>query len=305
MKKLKIMPTLRVMLCAVSLFCALMGHAQSLPKDSGYVAIADGGKMYYEAYGQGEPVILVHGHSLDRRMWRTQIAPLAQHYRVITPDMRGYGRSSRMFPSLHTTHVDDLLTLMDSLHIQKAHIVGLSMGGFITADMVAMYPERMLSCVMSSGTLRSVKGIHEPVDSAEVAAAEQKIDQNLIKGIDRCRTEWIDQLVTHGGSHAEAMREELTMIINDWDCWQLVNVEPRLYYAREAKPVLEARRPTVPSLYVSGETEHKRRPGVLDSLPNSEFHIIPDCGHMSNMERPDEWNKILLDFLLRISKSGK
>lgn len=283
------------------LYIAVSVHlsAQTLPKDSGYISIPDAGTIYYEAYGKGTPVLLLHGHSLDRRMWRTQIAPLSKHFRVITPDLRGYGRSSRMRSNLCTTHVDDVIAFMDSLHISKAHVVGLSMGGFITADMVAMYPERMLSCVMASGTLRSVKGITEPIDSADIIQAEQKVRRNLEVGIGVVRAQWIDQLVVKGGSHAEAMRDEITRIINDWDCWQLCNVEPRLYYARQALPVLKSRCPKVPALYLSGETENKRRPGILDYLPNSEFYVIPDCGHMSNMERPDEFNKKLLEFLLK------
>lgn len=273
------------------------GKNDVLVKDSGYVNISEGGRLYYEVYGKGEPVILVHGHSLDRRMWRTQIPALAKEYRVYTPDMRGYGRSSRQREDLHTTHVDDLIAFMDSLHIEKAHVIGLSMGGFITADMVAMYPERMLSCVMSSGTLRSVKGPSEPVDSTEYATKEAEIKQNLETGIGVWRKDWINRLVVNGGSKAEDMRAELTAIIEDWDAWQLVNHEPRLYYAREARPILQAKCPKVPSLYIGGEKENKKRPGILDYLPNSKFIVLPDCGHMSNMEQPDLYNMTLLDFL--------
>lgn len=273
------------------------GENNTLVKDSGYVNISEGGRLYYEAYGKGEPVILVHGHSLDRRMWRTQIPALAKEYRVYTPDMRGYGRSSRQREDLHTTHVDDLIAFMDSLHIEKAHVIGLSMGGFISADMVAMYPERMLSCVMASGTLRSVKGPSEPVDSAEYANMETEIKKHLEIGIGKWRHDWINGLVVKGGSKSENIRAELTEIIEDWDAWQLVNHEPRLYYAREALPVLKERCPKVPTLYIGGEKENKKRPGILNYLPNSEFVVLPDCGHMSNMEQPEIFNKTILDFL--------
>lgn len=288
-------------LCAALLFMLLFMantpmNAQK-NRDSGYVSISSGGKMYWESQGEGTPVILVHGHTLDRRMWRTQVECLSKHFRVVTPDMRGYGRSSKLNDSIHTTHVDDLLTLMDSLHIDKAHVVGLSMGGFITADMVAMYPERMLSCIMASGALRSRRGFSEPVDSTEYAEEEARVLSNLAKGIDACREEWIEQLVKGGGTKAENMRSELTAIIGDWDGWLLTHHEPHLYYARTALPVLKQRRPEVPALYMCGDKEKKRRPGMLDHLPNSRFIVIPDCGHMSNMEQPHIFNEIILNFL--------
>lgn len=279
------------------LLFSLQSFAQSLPKDSGYVRLAEEGRMYYEAYGKGEPLILVHGHTLDRRMWRQQIEPLAKHYRVYTPDMRGYGRSSRLHESQHTTHVDDLITFMDSLHIDKAHVIGLSMGGFITADMLAMYPERLLTCVMASGSLRSVKGPSEPVDSAEYAEAEANINKVLETGIDAWRHEWIEKLISGGGCKAESIRTELTAMIYDWDAWHLTHHEPRLYYAREASPVLRQRCPEVPALFLSGEHEHKKPSSMMKSLPNSRFQVLPDCGHMNNMEQPELFNQAILDFL--------
>lgn len=91
------------------------------------------GSLYYEEAGTGAPVILVHGHSLDHRMWDEQFSVLAKKYRVIRYDLRGYGISSSQTEDYQFTHAEDLVTLMDSLHIKKAHIVGLSLGGFITA----------------------------------------------------------------------------------------------------------------------------------------------------------------------------
>lgn len=279
-------------------FSTLHDTPQGLtPSEKGYVPVTEDGKIYYESYGQGTPLILLHGHTLDRRMWRQQIEAFSPYYRVITPDMRGYGLSSKLREDLHTTHVDDIITLMDSLHIDRAHVVGLSMGGFIASDMVAMYPERMLSCVLSSGNLRNMKGPSSPLDAEERAKQKSKIDDAALKGITRAKQEWTEQLITGGGSYAEQMRDELTSIISDWDAFQLTHYEPHLWYANEAKPHLEARKPSVPTLFLSGETEHKKRTSMMKFLPRSDFQVIPDCGHMSNLERPDIFNRIILDFL--------
>lgn len=87
------------------------------------------GSLYYEEAGQGEPIIFVHGHSLDHRMWDEQFLVFAKKYHVIRYDLRGYGISSSQTEDYQFMHVEDLVTLMDSLHIKKAHIVGLSLGG--------------------------------------------------------------------------------------------------------------------------------------------------------------------------------
>lgn len=276
---------------------SLFANARPLQKDSGFVSIPHDGKIYYEAYGKGAPLILLHGHTLDRRMWAKQIEAFAKHYRVITPDMRGYGRSSRQFEGLNTTHADDIIAFMDSLHIAKAHILGLSMGGFVAADMVCMYPERMLSCVMVSGSLRSRKGPSEPMDSAEIAESDAAIQKVLEGGIDKWRKDWIDKLISGGGSNAESIRNDLTTIIYDWDAWQLVHHELRIFYARDALPVLQQKCPDVPCLFLSGEHEHKKRPGMMKYLPKSDFQVLPDCGHMNNMEQPELFNETIIKFI--------
>ena len=133
------------------------------------------GFLYYEEAGQGEPIIFVHGHSLDHRMWDEQFSVFAKKYHVIRYDLRGYGLSSSQTEDYQFTHAEDLVTLMDSLHIQKAHIVGLSLGGFITADMLAYFPERMLSAFLASGNIRKSKGPSEPMTKEEAMRREEEI----------------------------------------------------------------------------------------------------------------------------------
>ena len=82
-----------------------------------YVGVQGGGMVYYEERGKGEPLILLHGHSLDRRMWDTQWRDFSARYRTIRLDFRGYGLSSAIREDLHSTHADDVVALMDSLKI--------------------------------------------------------------------------------------------------------------------------------------------------------------------------------------------
>ena len=129
---------------------------------SGYVKVPEG-SLYYEEAGTGEPLIFIHGHSLDRRMWNEQFFKFAKHYRAIRYDLCGYGISSKQTEDFQFTHAEDLVALMDALHIRKAHIVGLSLGGFVGADMLGCFPDRMLSAFLASGNIRKSKGPSEPM----------------------------------------------------------------------------------------------------------------------------------------------
>lgn len=267
----------------------------------GFVNTTGGGRIYYEERGKGAPLLLLHGHSLDRRMWDGQWRDFSKHYRVVRMDFRGYGRSSEQREDLQMTHADDVLTLMDSLHIQKAHVVGLSMGSFVTGDLLAMFPERLLSCVMASGGIRNSKGPSEPMDSAEAAKRDKEIAALKVKGVDKMKAEWTEQLISGGGSQRERMRPALTQMINDWTAWQPLHKEVRLFYGKEAWATLRKRGKTdVPTLFVRGACELKGKrgnPGEMKYLTNARFVVLDDCGHMLNMERPVEFNQAVLDFI--------
>ncbi len=98
---------------------------------NGLLAYNDG-HIYYEVSGSGEPIVFIHGFTLDHRMWRPQVEFFAQDYQVITYDVRGFGKSS--IPTQPYSHDDDLLALLTYLGIEQAHIVGLSMGGRIATN---------------------------------------------------------------------------------------------------------------------------------------------------------------------------
>jgi len=282
----------------ISIIIALILFAFHAIAKSGYINVSGGGRLYYEEKGKGPVVILLHGHTLDRRMWEPQMRALTKHYRVICPDLRGYGRSSKIIEGQHFTHTDDVIAFMDSLHIEKANIVGLSMGSFIASEMLAMYPERFITATLASGNIRNRPGPSTPFSEEEQAKMDAEIAANKANGIDNWKREWIEKLVGGGGSQAERIRKSLTKQVMDWDGYSLLYREGRYYYANEAMEILKAKCPTVPTLILSGENEHKSpRNPMLKYLPNGRQEVIKDCGHMSNMERPEVFNKLLLEHL--------
>lgn len=271
----------------------------SLVVKQGRIEVGNG-SLYYEEAGEGEPIIFVHGHSLDHRMWDEQFPVFAKNYRAIRYDLRGYGISSPQTEDYQFTHVEDLRTLMDSLHIDKAHIVGLSLGGFIGADMLGWFPERMSSAFLASGNIRKSKGPSQPMTKEEAAKRDEEIAALKERGVDVMKKEWFEGLMKSGGTQRERMRQPLWQMIDDWDAWQPLHKEVRVVAGLDAYAKLKENRPSVPTLIVEGRSPENRfsdHPEILNYLPNGKQKIIDDCGHMLNMERPEEFNCVLEEFI--------
>ena len=271
--------------------------------ESGYIPSSGGASLYYEMKGSGpETLIFLHGHSLDTRMWNAQFDVFAKDYRVVRFDFRGYGKSSQQREDFQFTHLDDVITLMDSLRIEKAHIVGLSMGSFVAGDMLALAPQRMLSCVMASGGIHPSKGPSEPMTPEESAKRDAEIAALQEKGVEVMKQEWLDMLVAGGGSRRESIRSDLKAMIDDWSAWQPLHKEVRLIYGRDAWKALAEMAPVnVPTLMIRGSKDVKDpahfRPREMQYLSHGYARVLDDCGHMLNMEQPEAFNALVLEFL--------
>lgn len=255
-----------------------------------------GGEMYYEEWGEGSPVILIHGHTLDRRMWNDQVEVLKGNYRVIVPDLRGYGLSSDPKEGFQFTHMDDIVALMDSLGIEKAHVVGLSMGGYIAGDMLGMCPERLLSCVMVSGVTCHSNGPSTPRSSKEKAKLKASGDK-VRRDLAGYKARRIAVLRNACYVWNDFVRDECTREVMEWGCWTAMNVPGRIYYGVEAWAKLRANKPAVPSLVIWGDKECTSRSSILDLLPNGKQIVFKKCGHMVNLEYPDLFNNTLVEWL--------
>ena len=165
------------LLGSVILLAALAGFAyhQFTHRVEGQYFESGGVKIHYTVEGEGEPVVLVHGFAVNGDLnWRKPgiISHLSKHYRVITMDVRGHGLSGKPHdPSQYGTRLaDDVVSLLEHLEIERAHLVGYSLGGFIALKAAAMYPDKWLSIVpMASGW-------ENPETSKGLAALSQVAD---------------------------------------------------------------------------------------------------------------------------------
>jgi pimeloyl-ACP methyl ester carboxylesterase len=115
----------------------------------GFVEV-DGGRLYFEVAGDGPSVVLLHPGLWDRRTWDEQFVTFSRRYRVLRYDLRGYGRSSRPEPDRPYSHVTDLGAAMDAAGMDRAALVGCSMGGAIELDFTLVHPERVTALVLAA-----------------------------------------------------------------------------------------------------------------------------------------------------------
>lgn len=124
--------------------------AEPLASDTGRVTV-ERGTLYYDVRGSGPPLVLLHAGGRDLTMWDSQAGPLARSFRLVRYDARGHGRSTAPAGPYSTT--EDLRLLLDHLGIERASLVGISMGAGVALDFAATHPERVskLALVSTSG----------------------------------------------------------------------------------------------------------------------------------------------------------
>lgn len=282
------------------LFLLLLCTQISGQTKSGYIETTGGGKIYYEEQGSGQPLLLLHGHSLDMRMWNTQMKVFTRKYRTIRIDLRGYGRSSAQHEGFQFCHADDVITVMDSLDIDKAHILGLSMGAFIAGDMLAMNTGRLLSVTLCSGGIRGCEGPSMPMDELEHQKRNTEISRLMTEGLANMKQKWLAQLMASGGSKRERIRKPLWEMIEQWSAWQPQHKESRLYYGNDAMEQMKSGKCKVPLLLLRGECDVKpgsKPPKEAKYVEGFIYKVLPDCGHMMNMEQPKLFNNTIIEFL--------
>lgn len=246
----------------------------------GFADIGDA-MLFYEEKGVGEPVILLHAHSVDRRMWDAQFDELAKHFRVIRYDLRGYGLSSMPTEGKDFTACEDLRRLMDVLQIPKAHLVGLSLGAMTISDFITVYPDRILSAVLADGALTFDLQPKEPEQDLKAFKANWKTSMRE-------------------GSCADS--PFLMSLIDDWRMWQVSHREsPKVFLGTAARNYYQTNKVNVPMLFIVGACDFvgtKKAVTELSAMiPGSKIVTIKNAGHFSCIEKPEEFTENLLRFL--------
>ena len=267
------------------------GEKEPAPAAEGFVPVNGDGKLYYQVRGEGHPVVLIHGGSTHVGMWDDQFDVLARHYRVVRYDVRGYGRSSSSQVGHSQWH--DLRKLLEHLGIERTHIVGLSLGGRIAVDFALEDPEKVAHLVLAGPGLSGWQ--FEPAEWInEVRAAREAGDK-------RAATEaWLRSPYLTAIMEDPELAERIRQISYDTEHSWVQNSRA----VRLTPPAVERLSELkAPALLILGSRDANDAHRIVDLIagnaPNAQKLIVEGAGHMVNMERPDEFNRAVLDFLPR------
>lgn len=253
-------------------------------------------RLYYEVAGTGQAVVLLHGFSLDTRMWDDQFLPLAQHFRVIRYDLRGFGKSALPTGEPYS-YVEDLRGLLDHLDVPQAHLVGLSKGGAVAIDFALTYPLRTSALVLIDTVLGGFAW--SAAGSARDALVWQRAHE---AGIAAAKASWLAHPLFVPAHRQPAVAARLTQIIADYNGWHLVNSNPELGLDPPAAQRLAEL--TMPVLAIVGEEDTPDYRQITElicrRLPQAQQFVVPGVGHMANMEAPAPVTEAVLVFLLGI-----
>ena len=259
---------------------------------SGYLDV-NGARLYYEEVGAGDAVVLLHGFSLDTRCWDGQFEPLARSYRVVRYDLRGFGRSS-LPHGVPYSHVGDLGELLDRLGIEVPVLMGLSMGGGLAVDFAIANPRHLRGLVLVDSALGGYRWTDE----------ESNHYREVIR---RCREDSIEsgrQYWLRDPMFAESMKRPsvaalFAEMVAGYSGWHWLNRNPE--QSPVARAIQRLGEISVPALIVVGEKDIPDMHGMSDALaegiPGARKVVIPDTGHLSGMESPQELNRLVLEFL--------
>ena len=256
-------------------------------------AEVNGTRLYYEVAGSGHPLVLIHGSTLDTRMWDNQFEPFAQHYTVVRYDVRGFGKSALPTGESYA-RPDDLKGLLDYLDIAHASVLGLSMGGGIAIEFALTYPQATDALILVDATLGGWPS------SPEYAAFQNTVRVRAREaGVQAARDAWLSGPFFTPALENPAVAPRLVQIISDYAGGHWVHPYP----IRELVPPAIQRLDTirVPTLIIIGERDIPDFQAIADRLqqriPNARKVVMPGVGHMANMEDSERFNAIVLDFL--------
>jgi 3-oxoadipate enol-lactonase len=269
-----------------------------LTLNNGYKIEANGITIAYDDSGitgtQTVPMIFIHGFPFNRESWKHQYNFFRNTHRVITYDIRGFGDSGNNHekPSIQL-FADDLIALMDDLKIEKAIICGLSMGGYIVLEAIEKYPERFEAIILCD--TQCIADSIEAADKRHFA-----IQQIEAGGIAEFASAYVKKIFSndtqlHNKELVEKTRHQIISTSPSILTW----TQKALLKRRDTSFTLENIK--VPALIICGAddtvTPVAQSQYLAKNISNSSFNTIEKAGHLSNLEKPEEFNKLVNKFI--------
>jgi pimeloyl-ACP methyl ester carboxylesterase len=259
-------------------------------------ADVNGTRLYYEMAGFGSPVVFIHGLGADTRVWDAQFTVFAERHRAIRYDTRGHGKSAAPNTEPYS-HAADLSVLLEHLGVDRAVIIGQSMGGGIALDFALAFPEKTTSLILVDSTVGGFDWSDEWYQSwAPIYGAYATSGAG----------EPLELVLAHPllapSFRQPGVKTQLTTILSDYSGWHFMNDDPLLQSDPPALHCLGQIH--TPVLVLIGELDlpdfHTIGNILVKDMPNAQKVEITDAGHVLMMEAPAQFNDIVLRFLAAI-----
>lgn len=261
----------------------------------------DGVKLYYEESGSGVPVVFVHEFAGDHRTWEPQVRHFSRRYRCIAYNARGYPPSDvpEDFERYSQQRArDDILAVLDALRIERAHIVGNSMGGFAALHFGMAYSPRALSLVVAGCGY----GAHP--DQYQVFQAQAR---ELAKGMLEKGMAHLASTYGHGPARLQLRDKDprgFAEFVKHFSEHSALGSANTMLGYQARRPSLyslaaDMERIAAPVLVVAGdEDEAVLEPSLMmkRTIPGADLFVMPGSGHMTNLEDPALFNRVVEDF---------
>lgn len=265
---------------------------------SGKIA-ANGQELYFEIHGHGPPLVLVMGIGYDASLWTLhQVPALSRRFTVITFDNRDSGRSSRSATDYTIGDMaDDVAALLEALEIERAHVMGLSMGGMIGQELALNHRSRVDRLVLSGCGAAPARNAFDPIRSWSWVKSHDASGEAFA-------AEQFTWLFSAGFlRNHEAVRQTVAFLASNPNPMAAAAYErqARAYLRHDALDRLGDI--TAPTLVVVGEEDRLTPPPtareLADAISGARFEIItgPGSSHVLPLERPDDFNRLVTSFL--------
>ncbi|WP_417508856.1 alpha/beta fold hydrolase [Methylophaga sp.] len=250
-------------------------------------------KLHYQESGEGTPLIIIHGLFGSADNWRSMAKYFSRFYRVISVDLRNHGRSPHSDEQNFTVMADDIHELCEDLQLEHLHMLGHSLGGKVAMMFAAMYPQLVSKLIVVDISPRQYFSAHTPLMDAMMALNLSQFTR---------RTEVDDALAE--SIPDKAVRQFLLMnLVSEQETfqWRINLPALKANYPELMAAISEDEMFTMPSLFIYGElsdyvTEQDRQQ-ISKQFTETRFSCIEKAGHWVQAERPQQFKKVVEEFL--------
>ena len=254
-------------------------------------------RCYYELIGTGDPLLLVPGLGATCALWECVAAELSNSFSLILPDNRGMGRStSKRAPQTMADFAVDLVELLDHLQLKRVHVMGLSLGGIVAQQLAVDHPGRIDRLVLVSCTHRFGPYLRE------IAMLLAQALRHFPPELFRRTVEILGSSPQYFDQHAAEIDQKIAQTVETGFSRSAIAKQLRCL-ARSDGTHDQDYRITAPTLVVAGDQDalipacYARQ--MANLIPDSEFVLLPECGHNVFVEKPDVIVPLVTEFLMR------